>query len=285
MLRRSIYNSRRDRLGFRSSRLIIGSLLSAIVIASLALPAAASAQTYASPGKPAGYVSDFAGVIPAADQASLESTLSSFEQSTGIEIAVATTKSLGGDTVEDYAARLFQEWGIGNAKKDNGILILVAPSDRQARIEVGYGLEGTMTDALSSVIIQSAIIPKFKAGDFAGGASAGVDAIIGALTVDAAEWQRKANVRVDQQPDLFDQLVPFIVLALFVFVFVAMIRNARGQSGKWVRRGGQTIFIPSNTGSWGDGWGGGSSSGGDFGGGGFSGGGGSSGGGGASGSW
>ncbi|MFO1168483.1 MAG: TPM domain-containing protein [Rhodoblastus sp.] len=233
-----------------------------------------------------GRVVDQANIIPSATRAQIERKLASLEDKSGIQLVVATVSSLEGSDIETYSVDLARAWKIGEAKKNNGLVLLVAPNERKVRIEVGYGLEGTMTDALSSVIIQSAIIPKFRAGDFPGGIAAGVDAIIDALTVDSGEWQKKSKVRVEQQPDLIDQILPFIIFLLFVFIVISMIRNARGQSGRWVRRGNQTIFIPTNTGNWSSGgsWSSGSSGSSDWGGG-FSGGGGSFGGGGASGSW
>jgi uncharacterized protein len=228
-----------------------------------------------------GRVVDQANILPAATRTALESKLATLEDRSGIQLVVATVSSLQGSDIESYGVELARAWKIGEAKKNNGLVLLVAPNERKVRIEVGYGLEGTMTDALSSVIIQSAIIPKFRSGDFAGGVSAGVDAIIDALTVDSADWQAKAKVRVDQQPD--DQIWQFLIfMALFIFIVYMMSRNARGPTGRWVRTGNNTIFIPTS-GGWSGGSGGGGFS--DSGGGGFSGGGGSFGGGGASGGW
>ena len=233
-----------------------------------------------------GRIVDQANIIPFSTRAQIESKLVALEDKSGIQLGVATVPSLQGSDIESFSVDLARFWKLGEAKKNNGLLLLVAPNERKVRIEVGYGLEGTMTDALSSVIIQSAIIPKFRAGDFPGGVSAGVDAIIDALTVDSGEWQKRSKVRVDQQPDLIDQLLPFIIFLLFCFIIYSMIRNARGNTGRWVRRGNQTIFIPSSPSGWSSGGGGGWSSGsGSSDSGGLSGGGGSFGGGGASGSW
>lgn len=259
------------------------------LLAGLLLLAAALGAAAAEPKWPAltGRIVDEANILSPAARAAILPKLVDLEDKSGIQLVVATVPSLQDYDIESFANGLFRAWKLGEEKKNNGLLLLVAPNERKVRIEVGYGLEGTMTDALSKVIIQSAIVPSFKAGDFSAGVAKGVDAIIGALTVDAAEWQRKTKVRVDKQADPIDQLMPFIIFALFVFVMVSMIRNARGQSGRWVRRGNRTIFIPGPP--TGGGWSGGSS-GGSWGGGGsdsggFSGGGGSSGGGGASGDW
>ena len=144
------------------------------------------------------------------------------------------------------------------------------------RIEVGYGLEGTLTDAVSSVIISNAIAPRFKTGDFNGGVTRGVDDIVTALTTDSAEWKPKpTDMRAEHDAKLLDALAPFLI---FLFIMFVVTRIGR-------RGGGNAVFIPMGMGG---GFGrGGSGGGGGFsgGGGGFSGGGGSSGGGGASGGW
>jgi hypothetical protein len=99
----------------------------------------------------------------------------------------ATVSSLQGEEIEPYANELFRAWKLGEAKKNNGVLLLIAPKERKVRIEVGYGLEGTLTDAVSSIIIANAITPRFKAGDFDGGVTRGVDDIVTALTTDSAD--------------------------------------------------------------------------------------------------
>ena len=234
-----------------------------------------------------GRVVDQAGVIPPTTRAALETKLKDLEDRSGIQLVVATVKSLQGGDIETFANQLFRAWKLGEAKKNNGVLLLVAPEERKVRVEVGYGLEGTLTDALSQVIIASAMVPRFKANDYPGGIERGVDGIISVLTTDAAEWHAKTRVRSEDQQSLFDVLFPILVFLVIVFIFRNMVRNAGGTSGTVARRRGRTIFIPyggSPSSDWGgSSWGG--SSGGDWGGGGFSGGGGSSGGGGASGSW
>jgi uncharacterized protein len=231
-----------------------------------------------------GRVVDQANIIPAANRSAMEVKLRDLEEKSGIQLVVATVTSLQGSEIEIFANELFRNWKLGEAKRNNGILLLVAPNEHKVRIEVGYGLEGTLTDALSNVIVSSAIVPRVKAGDYAGGIERGVDGIISILTTDAAEWQPKANVRNDDRQTLLDVLLPLIIFAVFIFVFRTMVSHARGSSGR-VRRGGETIFIPYGGSPWsgrssGSSWGGGSTGDGDF-----SGGGGSSGGGGASGSW
>jgi len=237
-----------------------------------------------------GRVVDQAGVIPASARQAIETKLKDLEDKSGIQLVVATVKSLQGGDIETFANDLFRSWKLGEAKKNNGVLLLVAPAEHKVRIEVGYGLEGTLTDALSQVIIASAIVPRFKANDYPGGIERGVDGIISVLTTDADEWHARARVRPEEQQSPFDVLLPIILFLVIAFVFRYMVRNAGGASGTLVRRGGRTIFIPYGGSPWagGSSWGGsagGGFSGGGFSGGGFSGGGGSSGGGGASGSW
>jgi uncharacterized protein len=232
-----------------------------------------------------GRVVDQAGVINARTRSSLETKLKDLEDKSGIQLVVATVKSLQGSDIETYANQLFRLWKLGQAQKNNGVLLLVAPNEHKVRIEVGYGLEGTLTDALSSVIIASAIIPRFKTNDYSGGIERGVDGIISVLSGDSAEWQPKVDVRSDNPSKAFGLLFPMLFLILLIFFVFYLIRNAdgpgpRGPAGAR-RRDTPPIFIPWGGGSgWGSGGGWGGSSGG-----GFSGGGGSSGGGGASGSW
>jgi uncharacterized protein len=228
-----------------------------------------------------GRVVDQAGIMSAQSRNDLEAKLKDLESKSGIQLVVATVKSLEGSDVETYANELFRNWKLGEAKKNNGVLLLVAPAEHKVRIEVGYGLEGTLTDALSSVIISSAIVPRFKANDFSRGIERGVDGIISVLSGDTADWRPKPSVRAEDSPQLSNGLFSILFLLFVIFVVWSLIRSARStSSGRYIRRGGGMIFLPTG-GSWGGGFGGG---GGGFGGG-FSGGGGWSGGGGASGSW
>jgi len=139
-----------------------------------------------------GRVVDQANVMAAQSRGELETKLKDLEDKSGIQLVVATVKSLQGTDVETYANGLFRAWKLGQAQKNNGVLLLVAPAEHKVRIEVGYGLEGTLTDALSSVIIAGAIIPRFKAGDFPGGIERGVDGIINGLAVTAPAGNQKS---------------------------------------------------------------------------------------------
>jgi uncharacterized protein len=232
-----------------------------------------------------GRVVDQAGVINAQTRGNLETKLKDLEDKSGTQLVVATVKSLQGSDIETYANQLFRLWKLGQAQKNNGVLLLVAPNEHKVRIEVGYGLEGTLTDALSSVIVASAIIPRFKTNDYSGGIERGVDGIISVLSGDSAEWQPKVDVRSNDPSQAYNLLFPALFLILVLFFVVYLMLNADdpgpgGSAGPRRRGSSPPVIIPWGGGS---GWGGGGS--GWGGGGGFSGGGGSSGGGGASGSW
>ena len=257
-----------------------------------------------------GRIVDAANVIPAATKAALEPKLAALEEKSGIQLVVATVASLDGDEIEPYANALFRDWKLGEKDKNNGVLLLIAPNQHRVRIEVGYGLEGTLTDALSKIIISNAIAPRFKAGDYGGGVERGVDDIITVLTTDASEWQKRPDLRLDHRDSATDSLTPWVVLALFVIIVILLMRAPRvgarggaatGGDPRWGKGAiGQTapgqrdyfwsnllsfiLGMLANSGGRGGGWGDGGGFGGG-GGGGFSGGGGSSGGGGASGSW
>lgn len=111
-----------------------------------------------------GRVVDAAGILKPDETAALDAQLKAYEEKTSDQVVVATVPNLQGLTIEDYGNRLFRSWAIGQAKTNNGALLLVAPNDRKVRIEVGYGLEGALTDALSKVIITTSIAPRFKTG-------------------------------------------------------------------------------------------------------------------------
>jgi len=224
-----------------------------------------------------GRVVDEANILSAREREALSSKLAELETKSGIQLVVATVNSLQGQEIEPYANELFRTWKLGEKAKNNGVLLLVAPNARRVRIEVGYGLEGTLTDALSKIIIANAIAPRFKTGDFDGGVSRGVDDIITVLTTDAAEWQQRPSLRLDHQPppDWLNWLLMAAAIALITLLIVSpgfrwfflnvalnILLNSSGPRGGAFPRGGGSAD-----------------------GGGFRGGGGSSGGGGASGSW
>ena len=128
--------------------------------------------------KPTGRVNDFANVIDPAVEAEIDRRLDLLEQQTSSELAVATVQSLDGVSVEEYANRLLREWGVGQAKQDNGVLVLVAPNEREMRIEVGYGLEGVLPDGLAGQVIRDQFTPRFRDNDYSGGIRDGVNRLV-----------------------------------------------------------------------------------------------------------
>ena len=151
-----------------------------------------------------GRIVDEARLIDAPTRERLESLLTQHEAKTSDQVVVATVSGLGGTSIEDYANQLFRHWKLGQAKSNNGVLLLVAPNERRVRIEVGYGLEGQLTDAVASMIIQAAITPKFRAGDFAGGIERGAEAIVSTIA-GGTEWQERVKLRDSGgDDDLYD---------------------------------------------------------------------------------
>jgi len=168
--------------------------------------------------KATGRVNDFANVIDAATEAAIDRRLDQLEQQTSSEIAVATVPSLEGISVEEYANRLFKEWGVGQAKQDNGVLILVAPTDREMRIEVGYGLEGVLPDGLAGQVIRDDFTPRFKDGDYSGGILAGVNRL--------SDIVQKHQVLTPEELARFNDRgssdVPYFVIVPFFGIFVTI---------------------------------------------------------------
>jgi len=224
------------------------------------------------------YVTDKTGTLTSTQLKSLESKLAAFEKETSNQLVVWMEPSLDGNSVEDRSYELAEQNGIGQKGKNNGVLLYIAKDDRKLRIEVGYGLEGALTDALSSQIIRKEITPQFKKGNFFEGINAGVDAIIQAT---------KGEYTADKDSDDEDSgagicCVPFpVIIFLFIFFFVFVMPILSKIFGKNKGKKGSNNWWW--TGGSGSGWSSGSSSG--WSGGGFSGGGGSFGGGGSSGSW
>lgn len=212
------------------------------------------------------YATDLSGTLSSSQLTILEDKLREFDTSTSTQIVVLVIPTIGSWALEQYALKVAEVNRVGREGKDNGALLLVAKDDRQIRIEVGYGLEGSLTDAMSGLIIRREIVPRFREGDYFGGLNAGVEAMVlvtkNEYTADPGEGEGENG---------FPAAMVFFILLIIVLNTVR--RAARG--GKFTRGGG----FPMG-GSWG-----GRSGGGGFGGGGFSGGGGSFGGGGASGRW
>jgi len=178
---------------------------------------------WAAPTFPAlsGRVVDDAHILSDTTKADLDQKLAGLEQKTSRQLVVVTLASLQGYEISDYGYQLGRAWGIGQAKLNNGLLLIVAPKEHRVRIEVGYGLEPIMTDAFSSVIIQTQILPKFRSGDFNGGIEAGVDALIQQLSLDTSEAEKRA-VAAAQPRHNQDQGNPLFAL-IVIIVFVAVI--------------------------------------------------------------
>src|SRR5215831_6413377 len=197
-----------------------GACLPAVVAVLLSASLAALAANF-----PAltGRIVDQANIIPAATRVDIEPKLADLETKSGIQLVVATVSSLQGEEIEPYTNELFRTWKLGEKAKNNGVLLLVAPNEHRVRVEVGYGLEGTLTDALSKIIIANAIAPRFKIGDFDGGVSRGVDDIVTVLTTDAAEWQQRPSLRLDHQPSpgWLDWLLMAGAIALLTLLIVS----------------------------------------------------------------
>lgn len=241
------------------------------------------------PEKPAEETSvyDYVSLLNTVEKSNLEQKLIRYADSTSTQIVVAIISSTEGENINFLGANWAQEWGIGQADKDNGILILLARDDRRIGINTGYGVEEFLTDALSKRIIDNVIIPEFRNGDYYGGLDKGADAIFAVLQGEFKE-ERSFNDGPSRFP--FEIFLPFIIFVILMIIFAS--RNRGGRGGRGGRKKGLDlwdIIILSNMGRGGyrGSSGGGSWGGGSFGGGGFSGGfgGGGFGGGGASGGW
>jgi uncharacterized protein len=203
------------------------------------------------------------------------------ETETGRQFVVATIKDLQGYEIADYGYQLGRTWAIGSKERNDGVLLIVAPNDRKVRVEVGYGLEPVLTDALSTVILQERVLPKFKAGDMEGGVVDGADAIIAQLKLPDDEARANVQAAAEKPKERGGDFPWWFALILF-WIVISMLRGV-GRGGRRSRYGSSADWIIPWIIFSGAGRGGGR--GGGWGGGGFSGGGGSFGGGGSSGSW
>jgi uncharacterized protein len=217
------------------------------------------------------WVRDEANVLSPQTVSQLEYYLKAHRDSTSNQIAVYVIPSLNGEDIDDYAVQVFKKWELGQKGKDNGVLLLISIQDRLVRTEVGYGLEGVLTDLMSSRINRNEIARHFRTGDYDGGVSAGVSAIIQVIKGEYVNDEPVSGKRTKKRSPLFTVIMIFLLI-----IFLSRRRGGRGGGGGYWSSGGGFIGplggggFGSSSGSWG------SSSGGDFGGGGFSGGGGSS---------
>ncbi len=257
-------------------------LFSALLVALALLIAAAPVQAQSFP-KLTGRVVDQADLLSPEQESVIDAKLAALEKQSRRQLVVVTISDLGGYDIADYGFRLGDQWGIGDKERDDGALLIVAPTERKVRIEVGYGLEGIMPDVLAGRIIRDAIIPRFKANDYPGGIAAGVDAIAKQLTLPPDEAKKVVQEAERAQSDNSGNGEALLFI-LFILLFFVLPMVLRGRAGRAYRRGVAPVIL------WGPGIGGGfggsrGSGGGWSSGGGFSGGGGSFGGGGASGGW
>ncbi|WP_309642785.1 TPM domain-containing protein [Phenylobacterium sp.] len=257
------------------------------VLGALALLFVTAGGALAAPKFPPlnGRIVDGANLLSSDAERDLTAELAELETKTGRQLVVATVPDLQGYEIEDYGYQLLRTWGVGDKDRDDGAILIVAPSARKVRIEVGYGLEPVLTDALSSLIIQQRILPAFKSGKMEEGVVDGTRAIIKQLSLPDDEAKAAAAAPVKQQAS-GGSAGPPLIFILFILFWV--LGGIFGLFGRRKRRGGLWWLLPLILSNSGRGGGGGWSGGGggwSSGGGGFSGGGGSGGGGGASGSW
>jgi len=238
-----------------------------------------------------GRVVDEAGVLNASTQSELTEMLARHERATGEQVVVVTLASLQGYSIEDFGYQLGRNWGIGQKDKNTGALLVVAPNEHKVRIEVGYGLEGKLTDAVSRTIIERDILPAFRRGDFNAGVAAGTASMLAVLGGEgsagtASGLQESAEQSANFGNPMLWLAILFFALegAIFLTLFLKGPHYHPGRKGYVFYRPGRSALRFLAGGNFGGGFSGGGFSGGGSGGG-FSGGGGSFGGGGASGSW
>ncbi|GLK49967.1 hypothetical protein GCM10017620_29410 [Brevundimonas intermedia] len=248
-----------------------------------ALPA--SAQTKLDFPPLTGRVVDQADLLDAATEQTLTEKLAALEAKSSDQLVVVTVRSLQDQEIEDYGYQLGRAWGIGQKEGDNGALLIVAPTERRVRIEVGYGLEPILTDAFSSMIIRNQILPAFQEGDYQAGIVRGVDALITQLELDPAEAQARAAAAAQEEDKA--GAAPILPIVIMAVIFILFLLAAVGSAGRGRRHRGDSVtpilLWAASEALRNAGRGGGGGFGG--GGGGFGGGGGSFGGGGASGGW
>jgi uncharacterized protein len=203
-------------------------------VLALAVGLAASAIANAAPTFPAltGRVVDQAGMLPPETETALTAKLASLEAGTARQLVVVTVTSLQDYEIEDFGYQLGRTWGIGEARKNTGVLLIVAPNERRVRIEVGYGLEPVLTDALSNQILQNIVLPRFRNGNMADGVVAGADAIIEQLSLPPNEAQARASDAASGEAVDDPLSLVFIAFVMFWIVFgLVGVMRGRGVSG------------------------------------------------------
>ena len=252
-------------------------------------PSSGTATDAAIPA-PVGFVNDRAGRLDEPTRAKLEAFLDQLKRKTGAEFAILIMPSTAPWVPSEYKVRVFQSWGLGRKGEDDGLLMLVAIEEREVRFETGYGLEGTLPDGLQSRIFRNEMAPRFRAGDWAGGVTAGVLACAARIAAEKGvtlEWDgRELRYRDDRGGAPWPLLLILAVFVAAIILGAILSRMGGGDSGRRGRRRGGWYLGPGSFGGGFGGFGGLGGGGGGFGGGSFGGfGGGSSGGGGGGGRW
>jgi len=177
--------------------------------------------------EPEGFVSDFAKILSSETKQELEQQLTQLEKDSTIEIAVVTVDSLGGTTIEDYAVRLFEEWRIGKEDEDNGVLLLIYPSDRKLRLDVGYGLEPLLTDSKAGRVIRNIITPEFKNENYDKGVTEGVAAIIKVVHGEEVDLGEEAPSESEEEEG------GLWVLFFIGVIFLSYLSSFLSRSKRW----------------------------------------------------
>jgi uncharacterized protein len=248
------------------------------------------AQNIPAKPNPPRLVNDFANILTPGQIEALEQKLVHYDDSTSTQIAIVTVTNLGGYAEEEYALKILRDWGVGNKKSNNGVVILAAIEDRKLRIEVGYGLEGAIPDITAKQIIENELSPHFRRGEYYEGFDRAADALIKAA---AGEYKAVVKTRRGRGTGGGGSIIGIVIIFIIILIVLSRIGGGGGRGGGMINRGGILPWILLNSmlnsgrggsSGWSGGGGGGGWSGG--GGGGFGGfGGGGGGGGGASGSW
>lgn len=193
-----------------------------------------ASKTFAVVPTSAGYVTDEAGLLTPDQIASLNGTLAEYEQRTSNQIVVLTIKSLEGQDIASYGIAVAEAWKVGDKQKDNGAILLIAPNERKVRIEVGYGLEGVLTDAKSAQIIRNIVAPRFQSGDYAGGIT---DAVSAMEAVIGGEFTAEQNTKKH-----VESFFPIIVILLFIAGFIGLTHWTAGATTGALLAGGLNLF-------------------------------------------